>query len=287
MKTFAPLTLLFSALLVLAACSPAQPFNQLAANQLEAIAEDGDELASALFASPSDISMQAADRNLPGPLANFMAMIDPQQASVECFIDANSSADLDGDTVPADTFFSADCTFQDGPDTVTLVGTMTAQDDDNDPTSGYDITISDFEFRIQTATSLIVRAADMAFDLDKLPGNSYSASHIVDYTKIGPIIGTATLSFDGVYGYTPDDAGDPFAAGTLTLDDLLAFTHNANSYSVTRISNDLHFSSACATDNKFDAGTVTYADSGGNTLVVTYTACGTATGTFTPAPAGP
>ena len=276
--------------LLLAACATVGSFDQSAANQLQTVAAEGDEFVSALLASPSDISLQSAHDTLPGPLAGFMNVIDPQQGSVECFIDANTSADDDGDTVPLDAFFSVDCQYEDGVRTVTLEGTMTAQDDDDtDPTSGYDVAIIGFSFSIVNNNNgnEFVRTFDMSFDLDKLtgPNPGYTVMIDSDYNRSGPIIGSAGLDFNASQTYQPDDGAAPFAGGIFTLADALTFVHNANVYNLNRESNDLHFEASCTTDNKFDDGIVTYEDSLGSTLVVDYTACGTATATFTSGPA--
>jgi hypothetical protein len=273
--------------LLLAACATVGVFDQATANRLQTVAAESEEFVSALLASPSDISLQSAHRDLPAPLAGFMSAIDPQQASVDCFIDANTSEDNDGDTIPVDAFFTVDCSYEDGNSTVTLVGTMTAQDDDDsDPLSGYDVSVENFEFRIVNNNNgnEFVRAFDFDFDLDRTAAG-YDLRQRVDFTRSGPLIGTANLTYDASDSYDPDLPAFPFSAGTFDLDDLLTFVHNGSVYTLTRTSSDLHYTNGCVTDSKFDSGTVDYADSAGNSLQVVYTACGTATGTFTSGPA--
>lgn len=278
-----------SALPLLAACATVGTFDRSAADRLQTISAESDEFISALLTSPTDISLQSGYGALPAPLANFMTVIAPQQAS-SCFVDGNSSADDDEDGVPANASFTVDCTFEDGSTTVTLDGSMAVQDDDDsDPLSGYDVTIDNFGFSILNNDNgnEIVRSFDLAFDLDKAtgPNPGYSASIQSDYNRTGPIIGAANLTVNSEQTYSPDDGADPFAGGTFTLDDTLTFVHDFTVYTLDRTSVDLHFDAACATSNKFDSGSVAHEDSLGNSLLIEYTACGTATGTFSSGPA--
>lgn len=276
-------------LLLLSACATVGTFDRSAAEQLQALTEEEGEFISAMFASPTDISLQSVYGGLPAPLAGFLHPISPQQAG-ECFIDGNGSDDEDDDGVPQNASFSVDCTFEDGIRTVALEGAMTVQDDDDaDPLSGYDVVIENFGFSIVNRNNgnEFVRTFDLLFDLDLVPGPnpSYAVTVDFDYNHIGPIVGAANITFVADWTYVPDDAGTPFAGGTFEIDDTLSFLHNANLYTLQRSSSDLHFDASCLTANKFDDGSVAYVDSLGNSFVLDYTSCGNATGTFSSAPA--
>ena len=271
------------ALLLLAACSGPQALTQDVAEQLAGVAEAGDEFLIAMMASPTDFAL-ASEGGVAAaaPLANLFATaeVSPQQTA-QCFEETTSSPDADGDDIPASASYTIDCTLTgEGGASLTMSGSLTVEDDDDgDPTSGYQVQVTAFEFRaVSSNGDVVTLTLDLDFDLDKGAGNSYMAAFDFDFGISTPN-GSGSIAYAFDHSYTPDDPLNPFAAGTFVLDGTLTFQRNARVYRLTRTSPGLHFSESC-TLTAFDSGTVTHADSLGNTLVITYNSCGDVTATY-------
>ena len=198
----------------------------------------------------------------------------------DCTTLTGNETDADNDGIPVDLTLTADCdqTFEGGR--FIFRGSVRIQDkDDTNPTSGYSLVYRDYELTVSADGQTATIKLDMNFDLT-IGSGVYQADYDYDISVESPE-GSGRIVFDYTVTYTPDNAADPFEAGTFTFDGSLQYSSEGESYSMTTSSTGLHYSATCG---DFDSGSAQYADSAGNTVTLTYNSCGNVTATYNGSP---
>lgn len=180
--------------------------------------------------------------------------------------------DADHDKIPLTKTVSFDCNqAQDGYDGS---GSYRIVDhNDNDPLSGFEQHMDRLSVGLP---GVVTVGLDGSLKLRK----SF-AQYRLDATLALTVDGSddsASVRLDAHPTYSPTVPEDPFAGGHLTLDGAITFTAGGQSYHLTRASSGVTFDGTC--QQSFTAGTITYTDSEGNLLVITYTGCNAFTATF-------
>jgi len=260
-----------------------QPLDRQAAGELAAVAAAGDEMLTALIARPTTFTPHSLARFsgnglLTDPLRNLTVRLLPRAAN--CFQRFGGAVDADGDGIPASASYLIDCTVSDEQAGVSLAISGTSgisDDDDGDPLSGYDVTVTDFRLAVRDSRGpLQLLAFELDYDLDRR-----LSGYVLDYSlrlnTAGPG-NEAGLTLLGRPTYTPDDWRDPFAAGTFAFDDSVTLSRNGLAYRVNRTSTALHYAGTCS--GAFDDGGIRYRDGRENAVVVSYQGCDEVTVTY-------
>ncbi|MBB6098650.1 hypothetical protein HNR42_002085 [Deinobacterium chartae] len=259
-----------TAALVLAACgnagnpsnpNPGEALSQQEASELRGAAVQGNAMLSAsLSADTSPLAMVGAGVNL-------------NTNDIDCSAQASSTTDADNDGIHQDATLTWDCTVG----TLSTEGRLRAQDkNDQDARSGFRLEAQDVRLSLGEGDRLRSFDLDSTFDLNT-SGQTYSADSqlTVDYQTPR---GSGSASSDYDITLTPDNASDPFEAGTVSVSGNLTFVRNGKTHVFTASSQNLHFRQSC--DSGFDSGSIRYADNKGNTLTLTYQGCNQVTATF-------
>lgn len=207
--------------------------------------------------------------------------LSPQQE--ECTTVTGSETDADNDGIPVNLTLIADCdiTYEGGR--IIFKGSIRVQDkDDSNPASGYSVVYDNYELTVTSEGETASIKIDMNFDLT-ISGSVYRADYDFDLSVSSPE-GSGRIAFDYVISYTPDNAADPFAAGTFVFDGSLQYSGDGENYSMRTSSAGLHYSATCG---DFDSGSSRYQDNAGNTVAVTYNSCGNVTVTYNGSPLSP
>lgn len=276
--------------LLLAACGMSGDgrVDQVEANTLGALATSSNGYLAANLNDPTGfgtagLQTTASGRALPRPIANLLGLasdgLSAQQASATCVEEVSTGNDVDGDTIPDSASYSIDCTFEENGATATVSGSASATDkDDNDPDSGYTIEVTDFRASwTGPGGNTWSMTMSQSFDLDRTNGD-YAIAYAFDLSGDAPgESGSIDRDVDVVY--TPDDALDPFAAGTFDATGTLTLRAGGDVFSfVEETTPTLHYDATCA--DEVDAGSARYSDNRGNTVTVEIASCGTYTVTW-------
>lgn len=173
--------------------------------------------------------------------------------------------------------------------TSTVTGSLVVKDnDDTDPTSGFEEHLNNLEikttysdgsglsttygvdFAIQRATPGSNGQYNLTFDFNYSPKIFDSQGSTTDSQSI-QVTGSPT--------FTPTSTSTPFDGGTFQFDTTVTFTVNGTTYNVTGTTSDLAYDFTTCQQG-FNAGTLRYTDSQGNTGIVHYTGCDKGTYTF-------
>ena len=198
----------------------------------------------------------------------------------DCTTLTGNDTDADNDGIPVDVTLTADCdeVFESGR--FIFRASVRIQDkDDSSPLSGYSLVYDDYEITVSADGQTATIKLDMNFDLT-IGNGTYRADYDYDLSITSPDV-SGRIAFDYTVTYTPDNAADPFEAGTFAFDGSLQYSSEGESYSMTTSSAGLHYSAVCG---DFDSGSAQYADSAGNTVTLTYNSCGSVTATYNGSP---
>lgn len=252
---------------VLSACGGATPTKPLTKSAATGLATTG-AMADSLVAS----MMQ------PGGFSPFSAGVikalggtgvSPQ---ISCSTTTGNTTDADNDGWAVNTTTVFNCT----TGGLTYSGSISETDNnDGNPYSGFTATIKDLTIS-GSGTKLV---ENLTWDLTQDPTSGvYSLKYDlkIQYTDSS---GDFVLEFKGKPTYTPDPsiaATNPFLSGTFTFDGSVSYQDSDGLYQLTRKSGKggVHYDSAC-TSTVFTSGSIKYADTNGNTAVISFPACGT------------
>lgn len=269
-----PLATVAGLALLLSSCSqPVSPLDAASATRLAGVSRIGDKMLYGMMNpsssfTPASLSAAALTSGGLSPQAIAACMN-------ETYTKTGWGVDTDLDQIPDHATTDYACSTPG----VTLSGTFTVTDRAGQNT-GYSATITDFRLTVASGGQTSSLSVSMSFDLTGSPSSTYAADFSFDVHADLPNA-SGSLTVTGHPTYTPDTPGSPFTAGTFTLDGQATYDDtNGHHYAVTRKGTGLHFDKAnttCTID--VDAGTVTYSDSKGNTLELSYT-CPSITATF-------
>lgn len=280
MKQFGQSILVTVCILLLAACGSTnnnQPntteLTEAQAGNFAKVALQSDDYLIGMLANPMGFSNPLSTLSLSNnPELNLVALsiaaLEPQQT--DCYSETGSDVDADKDGIPASSVISFDCSSSENGFSYSYKGKITfADNNDADPKSGYSVKIENYEISFNNKGDIFKLSMNLDFSMI-VTATSYTAKYTFDFETSGTDA-SGKIGFDYTYTYTPDNAADPFAAGTLSFTGNMTFTEGSDTVSLTSSSTGVHFSESCKTG--FDSGTVNYADNAGNTLKVTFNAC--------------
>lgn len=271
-------------LTLLAACGnqlPSESLDREGAASLKDIALESDAYLIDMLANPGDFNLQAVGEvSVPEVLLNILETsgVDPQQGA-DCFEDKNASEDRDNDGVPLMASYEIDCTLTGvNSSNISLKGTINLSDkDDNDSTSGYTGRIDNYTLGARTRQG-DEGSLNLDLSIDVTANNpNYSVDYSVSLSGSGAD-GNGSIAYAYDAGYAPDNAEDPFAAGTFNYDGSLIFEGEDARYQLDALTTDLHYSETCT--KGFDGGSKLYEDSENRRLEITYTGCVAASTSF-------
>ena len=281
------LTVLFTLLaLFLAACGdntpqPTQGLTKETASKLSSFTQDGHERLLAMMPGSAGASSLAllSSTKLPKQLANLLPQRGLSALSIEedeCIAFAGDFTDADLDEIPVDATFAFDCAYTEEGSDFTVKGSAHFQDtNDDDTLSGYAIEFVDFTITEtkdgQTNTLELDQKFILAIDDNK---SLYVIENDLELNVTSPQE-SFTYSELATLGYAPDDAFDPFAAGTFALNGVTTWQSGKDIYKLTQVSPALHYTATC--ESGFDEGTVGVEDNFDNNLLIIYNACNNVT----------
>ncbi|HKI56933.1 MAG TPA: hypothetical protein VKB31_07245 [Trueperaceae bacterium] len=260
--------------LVLSGCSkPVSPLNRTAAVQMESVGQTGDGMLYGIMDPTSTFTPAAIGS---GTLATMglSPLAISACSSTSAYQSSGWGVDSDGDGIPD----HATTTYACSTSGVTLTGTLTVTDKPGQNT-GYTAQIKDFKLTFTSGGQTYSMTMNISVDLSQVSSTQYTLDYSFDIVADAPGY-NGHLSVTGSPQYIADSAADPFAAGTFKLNGQAEFDDSSgNYYRATRASSDLHFDKTLTCAYDFDSGSVTYADSEMNTLIVSY-GCNSISATF-------
>ena len=280
MKQFCQFSLFLLTLLI-AGCRPdvARPFNQQTATQVQKFGDD--MVASSvqflkgipIEVNSSPIYLQSLLPVPPTPSAGVSSSLRPQ-AGTDCGLPSNDPMRLDADSdgIQANynyTFNCSSASYRGFP--ALLTGNIKIVDrDDNDPTSGYDVTITALKLEYTNsegkAESLV---SSQVTKLLKLASGEYSVNQ--DFSFASTINGLITgYTRKGILTYAPLGTADRFARGVLNGTTDFSFTQNSETRNYKLITQNLRVDqTACGRDLAVNAGVLRFEYATGDTLTWT------------------
>lgn len=270
-----PLLLLLASLglvLMMAGCSkPISPLDASSAVQLASVSQAGDQMLVGMM----DPSQSLTPAGLATMALGTTAL--STQVATACsnptYTNSGWGTDSDNDGIPdnASTIYSC------ASANTSMSGTLTVTDKAG-ADSGYTVTVQNFKITVTSGGQQYSVTFDTTFDLTVQPGGgTYDLVYSFDLGVDTPS-GTGAVHVSGTPTYTPVDPGNPYVAGTFTLNGQATFDGlGGKFYQITRTSNGLSFDKTGTCTTGFNAGSVVYQDSQGHTATLSYTGCNTGT----------
>ena len=206
----------------------------------------------------------------------------------DCEPTKSSTTDADSDGIPAEATWTFSCdTTTGGGFTLTASGSIAIKDgDDADKKSGFTFKINNVSFHI--TGSIAGKSYDITATITGDFAVTVSSTTITSSGNVQVSVSsdgkTTSFGYWGDVTATGTSAEDPFAAGTITLDNWYRFELESTKYVLHITSTDLTYGSCTREDGRtevsLNGGKLTIVDGKPNTLTVTFNAACTATWTY-------
>ena len=270
MKNFLKISIIIIPLLILTSCKKktTEPKTQNNLNQQTA---QGIAPAVAHGVGSMTIFMFNPEGSMPMFLKKFGIEQSP------CVTKSGDTTDADHDGYFKDATLTFNCNYQTPNGSWSATGTAQVMDkDDNDPTAGFYIKITDLTFQMTTQGQSFSWTMNATYDINR---TTTGWSGHIDYSFTFNNLTTLSYSLD--FSYQPDDPNNPWVAGTLNFNGNISVKHNNVNYSFQIIAENVHYDKNSGCEYP-DSGTVKITD-GTNYLTITFN-CSTYSATYNGTP---